>query len=191
MDVPAAKLDIDKHAAPEEVPYVGTVLDEHQHTHVLSWQLLVAVWVVLMGFTALTVWQAQLDLGNIDLAIAMVIATTKALLVALIFMHLKWDRPFNGLIFMASLVFAGLFIAISMLDTGSNQPAIETRLYDQPLETRPDYASHAAHGEEHAEDGHEEGAAGGGDGHDADDADTHGEGVESHGAGDQDAGADH
>lgn len=138
---------------------VGTVLEEHHHPHVLSWQLLVVVWLALMGFTALTVFQATLDLGGWDLQIAMMIATTKALLVALIFMHLRWDRPFNGLVFVSSLVFAGLFVAISMLDTGANQPEIETRRYDQPLGTRPDYAAgHAAHEEEGHVDGHDEGA---------------------------------
>ncbi len=142
MHFPEAKMDFDKHAAPEEVVDAGTVLDEHQHTHVLSWQLLVVVWLLLMGLTVLTVWQATLDLGGIDLQIAMAIATTKALLVALIFMHLRWDRPFNGLVFLSSLVFAGLFVGISMLDTDHNQAEIRTRQYDEPLQTRPVFEAH-------------------------------------------------
>ncbi len=161
---------------------VGTVLEEHHHPHVLSWQLLVMVWLALMGFTALTVYQATLDLGGWDLQIAMMIATTKALLVALIFMHLRWDRPFNGLVFVSSLVFAGLFVAISMLDTGANQPEIETRRYDQPLGTRPDYAAeHAAHAAEHSGD------------HAEDHSEDHGEGGhgEEHSEGDHSGGSEH
>lgn len=146
----------------------GTVLEEHQHTHVLPWQLLVAVWVALMGFTGLTVFQATLDLGGFDLQIAMFIATCKALLVALIFMHLRWDRPFNGLVFLSSLVFAGLFVAISMLDTTSNQEQISSRQIDQPLDLRPDYESHLHHG--HGDEGDH------GEGDHADDHDDHGEG---------------
>lgn len=141
-------------AAENSDPHdIGTVLDEHHHPHVLPWQLLVGVWIALMFFTGLTVYQATLDLGGWDLQIAMLIATTKALLVALIFMHLRWDRPFNGLVFLSSLIFAGLFVAISMLDTGANQAQINSRRFDSPLGTRPDYAAHVG------DHGHEEGEA--------------------------------
>jgi cytochrome c oxidase subunit 4 len=130
----------------------GAHADPHgaHSVHVLPWQLLVGVWALLMGLTVLTVWQWSLDLGKIDLVIAMVIATIKALLVALIFMHLAWDRPFNGIVFLSSLIFAGLFVSVSLLDTDQNQGAISKRRGDKSLVgTRPDYAAiqaeHAKH----------------------------------------------
>jgi cytochrome c oxidase subunit IV len=131
-------------------------------SHALPWQLLVGVWVVLMGLTALTVWQWSLDLGKIDLVIAMLIATVKATLVALIFMHLAWDRPFNGVVFLSSVIFAGLFISVSMLDTDQNQDQIMKRRFDKPLvDSQPDYAKiqaelaakHAAEGGHGADHG--------------------------------------
>ena len=102
--------------------------DEHGFAHVMPVWLLVTIWAALMGLTLLTVTSAQFDLGALDLPVAMGIATVKALLVALFFMHLKYDRPFNGLIFMASIVFAGVFVTIAMMDSGQNQQQIRERV---------------------------------------------------------------
>ena len=102
--------------------------DEHGFAHVMPIWMLVGVWAALMALTGLTVFSAQFDLGALDLPVAMLIATVKALLVALFFMHLKYDRPFNGLIFMASLIFAGVFVTIAMMDTGQNQKLIRERV---------------------------------------------------------------
>lgn len=99
--------------------------DEHGFAHVMSIKMLIGVWAALMVLTGITVASAQVDLGALDLPIAMGIATVKALLVALFFMHLKYDRPFNGMIFLASIIFAGVFVTISMMDTGQNQDAID------------------------------------------------------------------
>jgi hypothetical protein len=41
-------------------------------------------------------------------------------------MHLRYDAPFNGLAFIAALVFVAIFILITLLDTVSNQPSIES-----------------------------------------------------------------
>jgi cytochrome c oxidase subunit 4 len=101
--------------------------DDHGLGHVMSVKMLVGVWAALMFFTAVTVVSAQFNLGALDLPIAMGIATFKAMLVALFFMHLKYDRPFNGLVFMASLIFAGLFVTFSMMDVSANQPDIRAR----------------------------------------------------------------
>ena len=102
--------------------------DEHGLAHVMPIWMLVGVWAALMALTGLTVFSAQFDLGSLDLPVAMLIATVKALLVALFFMHLKYDRPFNGLIFMASLIFAGVFVTIAMMDTSQNQKQILERV---------------------------------------------------------------
>ncbi len=54
------------------------------------------------------------------------IATMKAALVALYFMHLRYDHPFHSLVFVAGLVFLTLFLALTLLDTLQYQPTIET-----------------------------------------------------------------
>ena len=52
------------------------------------------------------------------------IATAKAVLVALYDMHLRWDRPFNALVFVAAIGFLMLFIGIAMMDSAQYQPSI-------------------------------------------------------------------
>lgn len=50
-----------------------------------------AVFVSLVVFTVLTVVAARIDLGGLNLPIALTIATMKAALVGLFFMHLRFE----------------------------------------------------------------------------------------------------
>ena len=45
------------------------------------------------------------------------IASTKASLVLWFFMHLKYDKPFNAVIFITALFLVALFIGIALADT--------------------------------------------------------------------------
>ncbi len=92
----------------------------HEHndiSHVAPVKVLLGVFGALIFLTVLTVAAVVVDLGPLNIWIAMGIATVKALLVALFFMHLAYDRPFNGIVFMAALVFSGLFVSIALLDS--------------------------------------------------------------------------
>jgi cytochrome c oxidase subunit 4 len=93
------------------------------HVHVTSIRLLVTVWILLMIGTWLTVTATYVDLGALNIWIGLVIATVKAVLVALYFMHLRWDKPFNAFLFIACFLFLALFIGIAMMDTAQNLPA--------------------------------------------------------------------
>jgi cytochrome c oxidase subunit IV len=86
--------------------------------------VLVAVFAALIFFTVITVAATWLDMGPWSLILAMAIATVKASLVVLYFMHLRYDSGFNALIFIAALVFMALFISICLLDTLQYQPDI-------------------------------------------------------------------
>ena len=96
---------------------------EHEHTvgHVASIKILVTVWIALMAGTWLTVAATYVDLGALNIWIGLAIATAKAVLVALYFMHLRWDRPFNAVFFVAAVAFLLLFIGLAMMDTGAYQ----------------------------------------------------------------------
>ncbi len=98
---------------------------DHSGPHVLSMKLLAGTFAALLVLTVLTVITGQMPLHGFDLALAMVIATVKASLVALIFMHLKWDRPFNGYMFLVAVLFVGMFLAYVVLDTTEYQPDIK------------------------------------------------------------------
>ena len=102
-----------------------TTHDAHDAVgHVTSLRLLVTVWIALMVGTWLTVAATYVDLGAVNIWIGLVIATAKAILVGLYFMHLRWDKPFNAFVFLASFAFLALFIGFAMMDTSHYQPAM-------------------------------------------------------------------
>ena len=94
------------------------------HAHVVPVRLFALVWISLMALTVITVAVTYVDLGGLNLWVAMMIATVKALLVALYFMHLRWDRLFNGFVFICGLVFVGLFVGIALMDTSAYKPEL-------------------------------------------------------------------
>ena len=98
--------------------------DDEVHIHALSVGLLLKVFFALVGLTILTVITGQMSLYGMDLALAMVIATCKATLVCLFFMHLKYDKPLHGMIFLFSVMFVGLFLAFVALDKGQYEADI-------------------------------------------------------------------
>lgn len=68
------------------------------------------IWAILLAFTGITVWTGYMDLGAANLPLAMVIATTKAILVILFFMHMSEAAGANRLVFSASFLF--MFVMI-------------------------------------------------------------------------------
>lgn len=108
--------------------------DEHHGlAHVLPVKLLVGVFLALLALTVVTVSATSIDLGpRVNLIIAMAIATAKAALVCLYFMHLKYDRKFNLLIFMGSLLFVGVFVSATMVDTAQYQHDLTPDVSAQP-----------------------------------------------------------
>ena len=96
--------------------------ETHQGPHVASVKLLLVVWVALIFGTWLTVSVTHFDFGALNIWIGLTIATAKAFLVALYYMHLRWDKPFNAFIFICSFAFLGLFVGLALMDTTQNQP---------------------------------------------------------------------
>lgn len=95
------------------------------------WQLL-AVFFALVGLTILTVFQATLDLGNLELIISLIIATIKAALVILFFMHMIHDKPLNAIVFLSSFVFVALFIGFTLMDAHAYKDSVELKEVDSP-----------------------------------------------------------
>ena len=63
------------------------------------------VWAILLICTGLTVWTGYMDLGKINLPLALSIATLKASLVIWYFMHMKDAAGTNRIVFVTSFVF--------------------------------------------------------------------------------------
>ena len=90
--------------------------------HIASVKLLLGVWVALMIGTWLTVSASNVDLGFLNIWVGLGIATAKALLVGLYYMHLRWDKPFNTFVFLGAFFFLFLFIGFAMMDSAQYQP---------------------------------------------------------------------
>ena len=88
-----------------------------QTHHILPLKTYLAVAGALFVLTAITVAVAQFHFGEFNLLIAILIAAVKSTLVALYFMHLKYDNKLYLTLFVMSLVFLAIFISITMLDT--------------------------------------------------------------------------
>jgi cytochrome c oxidase subunit 4 len=100
--------------------------DDHGFAHVVSVKLLAGVLGALLLLTVLTVTVTKVDLGGqLNLIIAMVIATIKGGLVVTFFMHLLWDKKFNLLVFMTGVLFVILFIGLALTDRKEYQHFID------------------------------------------------------------------
>jgi cytochrome c oxidase subunit 4 len=84
--------------------------------HVASVGSYLAVWGVLMVLTALTVGASLVNLGSLNLPLALGIATVKAALVALFFMHLFYDDRFNLVVLATGFLFVVVFAALTLGD---------------------------------------------------------------------------
>lgn len=70
----------------------------------------------LLVLTLITVGASYIDFGAGNIVIALAIATVKASIVALFFMHLLHDKPVNGVIAVAGFLFLGIFLLFTLLD---------------------------------------------------------------------------
>ena len=88
----------------------------HSLSHVMPLPLLFGVFAALVLLTILTVVAAQFSFGAWEVWVSLGIATIKAGLVAIYFMHLRYDRPFNAIVFLSAIVFVALFLALTLMD---------------------------------------------------------------------------
>ena len=85
--------------------------------HIVSLKTNIAVWLVLLVLTGVTAGVAFIDLGPFNTVVALVIATIKALLVVLIFMHVKYasDR-LTKVVLISALFWLFLLLGLSLAD---------------------------------------------------------------------------
>ena len=102
-------------------------------THVVTIRVLLLVIVSLLVLTWITVSATKFDLGGAgNVAVAIGIATIKATLVALYFMHLRYEGPFFGLILACALLMVALFIILVLMDTQEYRPDLIIPLEQSP-----------------------------------------------------------
>src|ERR1700759_4412020 len=90
-----------------------------EHDHHESAGIYVKTLLALLFLTIVTVGASYIDFGPGNVVIALFIATIKASLVALFFMHLRWDKPVNAIIAVAGFLFLGIFLMFDLIDFDS------------------------------------------------------------------------
>ena len=89
--------------------------------HVAPKSMYYAVFGALIVGTILTVGAAKVDMGPLNNIVMLAIACTKATLVILFFMHLKYDRLFHSVVFAGAILAAALFVGFTLMDSNQYQ----------------------------------------------------------------------
>ena len=89
----------------------------HHGHYIIPIKVLGTVFGVLVFLTVITVITSRIDLGAMNVPLALAIAITKALLVVAFFMALKYDNAVNTLVFSIGAVFVLVFLAFTLADT--------------------------------------------------------------------------
>ena len=85
--------------------------------HIVGTKLYYSIWIILLILTALTAWVATVDLGPLNTIVALVIATGKATIVALFFMHVKYtSEKLTKMVVISALFWLFILLGLSMTD---------------------------------------------------------------------------
>jgi cytochrome c oxidase subunit IV len=84
---------------------------------IISSKLYLGIWITLLCLTVITAGVSFIDLGPLNTVVALVIATFKALLVVLFFMHVKYaSEKLAKMVVVAAIFWLLLLLTLSMAD---------------------------------------------------------------------------
>jgi cytochrome c oxidase subunit 4 len=110
--------------SPDTSPAAPLAEAAHAGPHVLPVRVLLATAGFLFALTLLTVTISLVDLGRMNVVMALGIATVKAIAVAAFFMHLRYEGRFHVVVLVGCAVFAALMVAFIVFDTTQYQPDV-------------------------------------------------------------------
>ena len=83
---------------------------------IVSKKVYFTIFALLLLFTLITVWVASIDLGPLNTIVALTVAVTKAILVALWFMHIKYSNRLTQIVVASGLFWLVIMIALTLFD---------------------------------------------------------------------------
>ena len=86
------------------------------HEHVTPLGVYFGIFGALMALSAITVAVAWVDLGTLNVLVALGVAVLKATLVVLYFMHLKYSSKLTWIVLGAGLFWLAILLSITMVD---------------------------------------------------------------------------
>ena len=85
-------------------------------SHIVPYRTFILIWIVLRILTGVTIGVAQVDLGALNIWVALAVACCKSALVVSIFMHLKYEQRLFKLALLAALIILAVFIGFTFID---------------------------------------------------------------------------
>ena len=128
---------VDPHHAGESTP-TEDPHDLHPH-HVTPPRVFLNVLATLLALTVVTVAVSRVDMGSMNLFVAMGIAAVKAALVLTFFMHLKYDTTMNNIIIVSSFLFLSLLFLFTLGDLSTRGTADPIMKKRSPIEGDSQY----------------------------------------------------
>jgi len=92
------------------------VSDQEHAEHIVPPGIYATIITCLLILTLLTVYAATVDLGRFNIVMALAIATLKATLVVLFFMHAKYVPKRTKLVIMAGIFWLALLLFMTLSD---------------------------------------------------------------------------
>ena len=96
---------------------------EHSE-HIVSPKIYFSIFLALIIGTSLTTWAAFQDFGQFNIVIALAIATTKATLVVLYFMHARYSPKRTQLVIVCAIFWLAIMLALTLADYQTRNPRL-------------------------------------------------------------------
>ena len=90
-------------------------MSEHSE-HIVSPKIYITIFIALIIGTSLTTWAAFRDFGQFNIVIALGIATAKATLVVLYFMHARYSPKRTQLVIVCAIFWLAIMLALTLSD---------------------------------------------------------------------------
>ena len=87
-----------------------------EKAHIISYKTLLMTLLALFVLTGITVGASYVDLGKLNVWVALLIASFKGTLVLMIFMHMKFEGRTLRLSFMSTIGFLAIMIGFTFWD---------------------------------------------------------------------------
>src|ERR1044071_3598966 len=84
--------------------------------HIVSAKIYGLIFAALLVMTGVTYWVSLLDLGRLNVIVALTIATIKAVLVVLYFMHVRYSSRLTWVVVVSGFFWLAIMIALTMSD---------------------------------------------------------------------------
>jgi cytochrome c oxidase subunit IV len=88
---------------------------EHSE-HIVSPKIYIAIFLALIVGTSLTTWAAFQNFGPFNIVIALGIATAKATLVVLFFMHARYSSKRTKLVIVCAIFWLAIMLSLTLSD---------------------------------------------------------------------------